>query len=246
MTKYLVMLCLIMSLTLILAGCGHAPKRRSHFDPYTVNGKTYYPLKSAVGYREDGLASWYGPSFHGKRTASGEKYNQKALTCAHKTLPFGTKVLVTNLKNNRSAILKVNDRGPFSDKRLIDISKAAAIDIGIIGPGTGKVRVVALTDEKPKPTDKKPNPTEINERALERIVDYDDLKEYFIQVGAFSQKANAAKVALQLMQMGNQSRIFFGHNGLWNVQAGPLDDPQIEATLDYFQETFPQAYVVAP
>lgn len=91
-----------------------------------------------------GIASWYGPGFHGARTASGERFNQDAMTAAHKTLPFGTRVRVTNLHNGRSVIVRINDRGPFTPGREIDLSRGAAAAIGLIGAGVGPVRIDVL------------------------------------------------------------------------------------------------------
>lgn len=98
--------------------------------PYTVMGKRYYPLRNAAGYDEVGVASWYGTDFHGKATASGDTYNMYSMTAAHKTLPLGTIVRVTNLGNGRQVNLLVNDRGPFVGTRLIDLSYAAARALG--------------------------------------------------------------------------------------------------------------------
>ncbi|WKJ90433.1 septal ring lytic transglycosylase RlpA family protein [Methylomonas montana] len=100
--------------------------------PYKVKGKTYYPLASAGGYREIGLASWYGAE-SGNRTASGSRFNPKGFSAAHKTLPIPSKVRVTNLRNGRSIDVLVNDRGPFYDDRLIDLSRGAAKQIGVRG-----------------------------------------------------------------------------------------------------------------
>lgn len=93
---------------------------------------------------KSGRASWYGPGFHGKRTANGERFNQNAMTAAHRTLPFGTKVKVTNLHNGRSVVVRINDRGPFSRGRVIDLSKAAASVIGLFQSGTAPVRIQVL------------------------------------------------------------------------------------------------------
>ncbi len=113
-------------------------------DPYIVHGKTYYPLKSARGYDAVGIASWYGSKFHGRKTASGQVYNMYALTAAHKTLPLGTKVKVTNLANNHSVYLLINDRGPFVPGRVLDISFAAARKIKMVEAGLAQVRIQAL------------------------------------------------------------------------------------------------------
>ncbi len=97
-----------------------------------------------AGYLGRAVASWYGPGFHGKLTASGERYNMHAMTCAHKSLPFGTRLKIVNVESGKSAVVVVNDRGPFVRGRDIDVSKAAAQKLGIIGSGTGRVKVVSL------------------------------------------------------------------------------------------------------
>ena len=94
--------------------------------------------------RQQGRASWYGPRFHGRRTASGERFNQSAHTAAHRNLPFGTRVKVTNLRNNRSVVVRINDRGPYVGGRIIDLSRAAAESIGMRGSGTAPVRLEIL------------------------------------------------------------------------------------------------------
>ncbi len=112
---------------------------------YVVFGKRYYRLNSAQGFEKTGVASWYGRKFHGRLTASGEPYDMYAMTAAHKSLPLPTFARVTNLANNRSIIVRINDRGPFVDDRLIDLSYAAAAKLDMLAEGTAKVRVVALS-----------------------------------------------------------------------------------------------------
>ncbi|ARJ56316.1 septal ring lytic transglycosylase RlpA family protein [Campylobacter cuniculorum] len=109
--------------------------------PYTINGKTYYPTVVSVGETADGIASWYGPGFHGKKTSNGEIYNQNGLSAAHKTLPMNTILKVTNLNNNRQVTVRVNDRGPFVANRIIDLSKGAASQIDMLQTGTAPVRL---------------------------------------------------------------------------------------------------------
>ncbi len=111
---------------------------------YSVRGKSYHVMKKASHYEEKGVASWYGKAFHKKRTSSGERYNMYKMTAAHKTLPLSTYVLVTNLKNGRQVVVKVNDRGPFVYNRLIDLSYAAAKKLGMVGRGTAQVTVKAV------------------------------------------------------------------------------------------------------
>jgi rare lipoprotein A len=112
--------------------------------PYTVHGKRYYPSVVRVGESLHGRASWYGPKFHGKLTSNGEIYNMYDATAAHKTLPMNTIVRVTNKNNGRSTIVRINDRGPFVESRIIDLSKKAATDIGMIGTGTAPVQLDIL------------------------------------------------------------------------------------------------------
>jgi rare lipoprotein A len=113
--------------------------------PYRVNGKTYVPLKDWRGYREEGVASWYGSAHHGKKTASGERFDAyRAFTAAHKTLPFGVCADVEHLRSGKTVRVRINDRGPFARGRVIDLSKAAAAELGLVGTGVAKVRVEAV------------------------------------------------------------------------------------------------------
>ena len=121
----------------------HPNTNAAYNKSYRVRGKTYHPMRSAVGYSETGIASWYG-SESGNRTAMGTRFNPQGLTAAHKTLPLPTKVRVTNLRNGRSVNVVVNDRGPFKKGRIIDLSHGAAKKIGLDKQGLGKVRVEYL------------------------------------------------------------------------------------------------------
>lgn len=114
--------------------------------PYQINGQWYYPRED-YNYDESGIASWYGADFHDQATANGEVYNKNELTAAHKTLPLPCLARVTNLENGRSIVVRVNDRGPFSGSRIIDVSQRSAQLLGFEGTGTAKVRVQVLADE---------------------------------------------------------------------------------------------------
>ena len=152
-----------LSLALLLAGCGGTPERDlrladvpgaiprvepksklGNMDSYVVFGRTYHPLSTSRGHVERGIASWYGPNFHGKRTSSGERYDMNQWTAAHKTLPLPTYAVVTNLENGRSLIVKINDRGPFVDDRIIDLSYASAKALGVDKKGTARVQVTSI------------------------------------------------------------------------------------------------------
>jgi len=137
-------------LLLVLSACGggqQAPYAGVKVGkPYQVYGRWYSPSYEEK-YDETGKASWYGPGFHGGKTASGERFDQNALTAAHRTLPLPSIVRVTNLDNGKSAIIKINDRGPFAHDRIIDLSRGAAAALGVIKTGTAKVRVQFLDQE---------------------------------------------------------------------------------------------------
>lgn len=123
------------------------PEPRSRYGnppEYEVDGVTYRVMEGSEGYEEEGMASWYGEQFHGRRTSSGEPYDMYAMTAAHRSLPLPTYVEVTNLENGRTVVVRVNDRGPFHQDRIIDVSYVAARKLGLVGPGTAPVRVRAL------------------------------------------------------------------------------------------------------
>jgi len=174
---------------------------------YTVRGKTYHPYKTAQGYRETGIASWYGPGFHGKTTSNGERYNQNAMTAAHKLLPFGTRLHVTNLNNGRTVEVRINDRGPFVGSRIIDLSKAAAQKLNMIGSGTAKVRLVALEDGKA--------PALLTPEG-------DMLGLFYVQIAAFQEYARAQSLADFMRAKGYGCRISgHGTSKHYFVQLGP-------------------------
>lgn len=102
------------------------------------------PEGELVGWIQTGVASWYGPDFHGRQTASGEVYDMDGLTAAHQTLPFGTRIRVENLENGKSVVVRINDRGPFAKNRILDLSRRAARELDMIGPGTARVRITVL------------------------------------------------------------------------------------------------------
>lgn len=145
----IVLLFLLGAFFYLISGCASTyeppPKRPAGYPkPYKVFGKWYQPLPDSKGFRQRGIASWYGKDFHGKKTSNGERYDMYAMTAAHKTLPLGTYVRVHNLENDLQVEVRINDRGPFVRGRIIDLSYSAAKQIGIVGPGTASVEVVAM------------------------------------------------------------------------------------------------------
>jgi len=202
---------------------------------YKVRGKWYSVKKSSTGYREKGISSWYGKKFHGHRTSSGETYNMYAMTAAHKTLPLPTYVRVTHLKNGRSVIVKVNDRGPFHHDRIIDLSYAAAKKLGITATGTGVVEVVALDPKTYK--SKQPYKPGFNRAsALSTYPVKPDFK-LFIQVGAFNSQVNANKLKKRLSRMFKQQQIhsdFLSDKNIFRVRIGPLASIEIADKLSLY------------
>ncbi|MBS9782458.1 MAG: septal ring lytic transglycosylase RlpA family protein [Arcobacter sp.] len=166
--------------------------------PYEVFGERYYPKIEEVGDSFEGIASWYGPNFHAKKTSNGETYNMHAMTAAHKTLPMNTMLRVVNLENGKSAIVRVNDRGPFVDDRIIDLSNKAAHKIDMFRKGTAPVRITVLgyngqIENKNAPYNQMPK----KEKIVKAIKNFDikektyEVSSYNIQVGAFSRYEGA-------------------------------------------------------
>lgn len=138
------MFCFVVLIGLFGGHESFASTQRRGCLPYAIKGKRYKPLASHAGFVQGGTASWYGSNFHGKETSSGEAYNMHAMTAAHKTLPLGVFVKVQNKKNGREIVVRVNDRGPFVDGRIIDLSYSAARDLGVVKSGTAPVQIRAL------------------------------------------------------------------------------------------------------
>ncbi len=188
---------------------------------YVVFGKRYYTLANSYNFVERGIASWYGKKFHGKRTSSGEKYDMYAMTAAHTQLPLPTYVQVTNLKNGKKVIVRVNDRGPFHNNRIIDLSYSAASKLGIVRQGTGLVEVRALNEWNYRngQKDRKTAGTSTKQAAnLEPKI--------FVQVGAFSARDNANRLLRRLdgLNLGavTVSPVTKERKTLHRVRIGPL------------------------
>jgi rare lipoprotein A len=188
---------------------------------YVVLGKRYYVMDSAAGFRQRGVASWYGPDFHGKSTSSGESYNMHAMTAAHKTLPIPVMVRVKNLDNGKTAVVKVNDRGPFAHGRIIDLSFAAAKKLGVVGPGTANVEITALDASGQASSAPAVRATPLAQS------DADD-SELFIQLGSFGDKANARKLRDELAAKNEKPIVIrtveTDKGAFFRVQLGPLLD----------------------
>jgi rare lipoprotein A len=191
--------------------------------PYTVLGRTYRVLPSARGYDERGIASFYGAKFHGYKTSSLEDYDMYAFSAAHKTLPLPSYARVTNLANGKSVIVRINDRGPFHQNRLIDLSYAAAVKIGVWPKGTGLVEVRAIDPAHPG------DDALAGEPAPHAAVPQGSVHPaIFLQVGAFADLANADRVARQLRSARlapvqvTDTRV--DGRSIRRVRVGPLED----------------------
>jgi rare lipoprotein A len=195
------------------------PKGRYGNGPvYEVLGKRYTVLPSATGYKERGVASWYGKKFHGNLTSNREVYDMYAMTAAHKTLPLPTYVRVRSLSNGKSIIVRVNDRGPFVDNRIIDLSYAAAIKLDMIGAGTGLVEVEAITFG-----DRATTPPVANTSADTTSASRGKI---FAQVGAFGSRDNADR-RLSLLRSGGIATAFILEDlsvspAIYRVRVGPI------------------------
>ena len=208
--------------------------------PYKVWGKWYQPLPDAKGFRQRGIASWYGKDFHGKKTSNGEIYNMYAMTAAHKTLPLGTHVRVHNLENGKKTDVRINDRGPFVRGRIIDLSYSAAKKVGLVGPGTARVEIFALGS--PASTDGGTNRS---------YVQQDFYKGNFtFQVGAFLNRENAERLKRELSQSYKNAHITEYDNGeqiFYRVRVGRVNTLEQASKYEEYliQNGFPDAFVVA-
>lgn len=199
-----------------------------NYKSYIVFGKRYYTMKSSKHYDQVGIASWYGTKFHERKTSNGERYDMLAMTAAHKTLPLPTYVEVTNLKNHKTIVVKVNDRGPFAENRIIDLSYVAAKKLGMTGRGTALVRVKAIDPETyGKPVHyfakKKTHNVHIALKHQDKPIKTHGL---YLQVGSFRNKSNAMHLKKQLTALlKTPVKIsHFNSKGLYQVKVGPIHD----------------------
>lgn len=239
MTMQAASTCLLFSLLMLLAACTsmeprdappeqdidasvipdavprHEPlSKQGNPDSYVIAGQRYYVMRNATGHRDEGLASWYGSKFHGRLTSNGERYDMFAMTAAHKTLPLPSYVKVTNLENQRSVIVRVNDRGPFHGDRIIDLSYVAAKKLDMLSNGTARVRMEVITADT------------LGDSMDTGKANYSN--RYYLQVGAFSKQENALNMLTELksQNLGSAMVTTGSKNGnhLYHVRLGPFDD----------------------
>ena len=210
---------------------------RATMRPYNVFGIRYYPFVANVGDQFDGIASWYGPDFHAKKTSNGEIYNMYAMTAAHKTLPMNTVVRVDNLDNGRSTIVRINDRGPFVAGRIIDLSNKAAHEIDMVRKGTARVKVTVLgynglIDDKNAPSvnsiEQKPEVEKI-----EVIEDDVVATNINTNIGMVSAPITTSKSSSKESSKSSSGGKFSIQVGAFSLQAGALK------TVDEYKAKFP-------
>ena len=190
---------------------------------YEVFGKRYFVLDSSDGYTQKGIASWYGPKFHGKKTSSGEIYDMYAMSAAHKTLPLPSYLEVKNLENGRKIIVRVNDRGPFHDNRVVDLSYTAAIKLDMIAKGTALVEIRALD-----PRGHRGGGAPIKARS--RTPKKSGPLEFYIQVGVFSDFDNAERLKDTLLALETPIKVeatMLNSGIAFRVKIGPLNDVEV-------------------
>lgn len=243
----------VIFIIIIVLGCASVPHNRypAYLEkrltpvqrPYKVYGKVYYPLVSSQDFVEEGYASWYGPEFHGNTTSCGEIYNMNALTAAHKILPLHTYVRVTNLENGLKTIVRINDRGPFVKERIIDLSMAAAEELGIIEKGVANVRVEAIG-----------RPITVSEegKAVETYIQTSDYTSgrFWVQVGAFKNLNNALLLVDRLRRDHADVEVKMRHRDeelFYCVQVFVATDlNEAYSVKDEFDRNgFPDAFIVA-
>ena len=200
-----------------------ARARYGNHSPYEVFGRKYHVLASSKGYRERGTASWYGSKFHGRRTSSGEPYDMHLATAAHRSLPLPTYAEVTNLDNGRKVIVKINDRGPFKDSRIIDLSYGAALRLGMISTGTARVEVRAIdveSGERYAAAQAPPAAPAASEAGT------------WLQAGAYGRREGAEELAGQLRRADLQPVSIHDGGSLFRVWLGPYSSAtEVESVI---------------
>ena len=204
--------------------------------PYTVLGKRYEPLKSHVGFTQEGVASWYGKDFHGKKTSNGEIYDMHAMTAAHKTLPLGVFVKVRNKENGQETVVRVNDRGPFVKNRIIDLSYSAAKKLDVDMKGTAPVRIEALGYKT-------------SGEGYEAPENYDS-GNYSVQIGAFKDQQNAIRLSGEMKKLHGYSEVksaLVNGEQFYRVQAGkyPSLHEAETAEVKFSDHGYPGSFVVS-
>jgi rare lipoprotein A len=244
--RYLLFLCCLLA----LSACGtkktsvvkssepEGQRVKASQRPYTVLGQRYEPLRSHEGFVQSGVASWYGKDFHGKKTSNGETYDMHAMTAAHKTLPLGVYLKVSNRENGRETTVRVNDRGPFVKGRILDLSYAAAKVLGVDTVGTALVRIEALGYRQAGGKEQYKAPATY------------DAGDYTVQVGAFKEQANADRLSGEMRKLYKFADVRMTNvNGdtFYRVYAGKYSSLKTaeEAERNFSENGYPGSFAVA-
>jgi len=226
------------------------PYSRGGNKNYNVRGIDYQVLKSAQGFEQIGVASWYGKKFHGHLTSNGEIYDMYAMSAAHKNLPLPTYLKVTNLANNKSVIVRANDRGPFHQNRIIDLSYSAAYKLDMLKTGTATVKITAITEfdnkiKKSAQQTAKLTTTQTPKQTTSKNP-VTTIKNH-IQVFATSKLELAQKTALKLSKQYSQPVNYPVKNGIYRIQIGPIanNSTLTKLLLKIKQSDYPNAYLVS-
>ncbi len=203
--------------------------RAGNSNPYTVLGVTYQLLPTAEGYKKVGTASWYGSKFHGRKTANGETYDMYAMTAAHRSLPIPAYARVTNLSNQRSIIVRINDRGPFHESRIIDLSYVAALKLGFADRGTAEVEIEVISPAKPvskvsalASKNLTPNATPVMSISSVKPIEHLPRRGVFLQIGAFTLRTTADTLKQEIQEMTSLPIEVVRHRELFKVKIGPI------------------------
>lgn len=244
----------------------YEPYRKQNSQPYQVFGRHYTPLKSGKGYVATGNASWYGQKFHGHLTSNGEVYDMFSMSAAHKTLPLPSYVKVTNLENQQTTIVRVNDRGPFHSERIIDLSYAAAKKLGFHKNGTTSVKLevihvdendfVTVGNEAPVPyalyAGQLPDEEALKEASRENTAQHQEqfspeIHGYYIQVAAISDIERVKQLSAGLSSLYQVPAEYPLIDEIYRLRLGPLTDRfQLQMLLDELKQNgYPGAYKVA-
>ncbi len=211
----------------------YEPKSLAGNKDYTLRGQRYEIVKDQKGFTQEGNASWYGKKFHGHKTSNGEVYDMYSMTAAHKTLPLPSYVKVTNTNNGKTAIVRVNDRGPFHEGRIIDLSMAAASKLDVIKHGTAPVKIELITIDKPASSEEwqSANPN-----------------QYFVQLAAVSNQRKAQQIAEQLkMQFETKVDLMkVEKTDIYRIRLGPyIDRDEAISQRDKAKsQQYPKAFII--
>jgi rare lipoprotein A len=220
---------LVLSLLTLVFGCAHREKTPVRTMPASI--PTPAPEILDEGFTEEGIASWYGEPYHGRRTASGEVYDMHQLTAAHKTLAFGSVVRVKRRDTGADVRVRINDRGPFIEGRIIDLSYAAAKKIDLDRDGVAPVKIKVVGRESAP--QRRPAPAE------------EPVDCFWVQVGAFGDPDNARRAEAELEKAGETAVVLAGLDELWRVRVGPFDKEELaERARDRITDAWPTARII--